>query len=97
MSEHDDEIDALLKRFIQTVAVLTPERRMECLKTLTDISECYVDAFDKRAVVLILEDITLNATSINASFEEASEIVQSVASMFWNTQKDLETAREGSH
>ena len=35
--DHDDEIDALLKRFIQTVAALTPERRMECLKTLTDI------------------------------------------------------------
>ncbi len=97
MSEHDDEIDTLLKRFIQTVAVLTPERRMQCLKTLTDISECYVDANDKQAVILILEDIAIGVTSINTSFEEASEIVQSVASMFWHTQKDLATAREGSH
>ena len=58
---------------------------------------CYVDANDKQAVVLILEDMKLNVTSINASFEEASEMVQSVAGMFWETQKDLESAREGSH
>lgn len=95
--DHDDELDALLKRFIQAVAVLTPERRTQCLKTLTDISECYVDANDKQAVILILEDIAIGITSINTSFEEANEMVQSVASMFWDTKKDLEAAREGAH
>lgn len=95
--DYDDETNALIKRFIQIVSELTPERRTECLEMITDISECYVNTSDKQAVVLIVDGMKVNSTSINASFEEASEIVQSIACAFWETQKDMEAAKEGSH